>query len=103
MIDGAYFIDRDPKYFPCVLNYLRNGQLVIDSDISLQAIKYEARYFGLVNLEEELKERIGLEEDRGRLTCCTINKMLASRKTNSVQEALHAGVQFNVDKEMVVT
>ena len=64
MIDGAYFIDRDPKYFPYVLNYLRNGQLVIDSDISLQAIKYEARYYGLVNLEEELNKRTGLEEGK---------------------------------------
>ena len=64
MIDGAYFIDRDPKYFPYVLNYLRNGQLVIDSDISLEAIKYEASYFGLVNLEEELNKRIGLEEGK---------------------------------------
>ena len=58
IIDGAYFIDRDPRYFPYVLNYLRDGQLVIDSDISLEAIKNEARYFGLLNLEEELNERI---------------------------------------------
>ena len=64
MVDGAYFIDRDPRYFPYVLNYLRNGQLVTDSDISLEALKYEASYFGLVNLEEELNKRIGLKEDK---------------------------------------
>ena len=64
MVDGAYFIDRDPKYFPCVLNYLRNGQLVIDSDISLEAMRYEASYFGLVNLEKELNIRVGLEEGK---------------------------------------
>ena len=64
MVDGAYFIDRDPKYFPYVLNYLRNRHLVIDSDISLEAIKYEASYFGLVNLEEELNKRICREEGK---------------------------------------
>ena len=64
MIDGAYFIDRNPKYFPYVLDYLRNRQLVIDSDISLEAMKYEASYFGLVNLEDELTKRFGLEEGK---------------------------------------
>ena len=58
MIDGAYFIDRNPRYFPYVLDYLRDGELVTDSNVSLKAIKNEARYFGLFNLEEELKERI---------------------------------------------
>ena len=61
MIDGAYFIDSDPKYFRVVLNYLRRGQVLIDDDISLEALKYEASYFGLVNLEEELNKRLGLE------------------------------------------
>jgi len=62
MKDGAYFIDRDPKYFPYVLNYLRNGQILLDSDISLEAIKCEASYFGLVNLEEELNGRIDMKK-----------------------------------------
>ena len=64
MTDGAYFLDRNPRYFPYVLDYLRNGQLVLDSDISLKAIKYEASYFGLVNLEEELNKKIGLKEGK---------------------------------------
>ena len=64
MTDGAYFLDRNPRYFPYVLDYLRNGQLVLDSDISLKAIKYEASYLGLVNLEEELNKKIGLEEGK---------------------------------------
>ena len=54
MRDGAYFIDRDPNYFRIVLNYLRSGQLIIDSSISLEAIKLEASYFGLVGLEGNL-------------------------------------------------
>ena len=64
MIDGAYFLDRNAKYFPYVLDYLRRGKLLIDDDISLEALKYEASYFGLVNLEKELNKRIGLEEGK---------------------------------------
>ena len=61
MIDGANFLDSDPKYFRVVLNYLRCGKLLIDDDISLEELKYEASYFGLVNLEEELNKRLGME------------------------------------------
>lgn len=63
MRDGAYFIDRDPNYFRIVLNYLRSGQLIIDSSISLEAIKLEASYFGLVGLEEEVNDRLRDSEE----------------------------------------
>jgi len=72
-IDGAYFIDRDPTYFRIVLNYLRSGQLHVDSNIPLEAIKSEASYFGLVSLEKEIVEKIQENEENERLEDRTVN------------------------------
>jgi hypothetical protein len=32
--NGAYLIDRSPTYFEPILNYLRNGQLIFDSNVN---------------------------------------------------------------------
>ena len=102
MTDGAYFLDRNPRYFPYVLDYLRNGQLVLDSDISLKAIKYEASYFGLVNLEEELNKKICLEEGKCQRWIVESLSMLASRNKpyNEVLEAAQLIKPVKVCKEV---
>jgi hypothetical protein len=57
---GAYFIDRDPKAFAVVLNYLRTGKVYQDrSGISLEQLEDEADFFGLLgmlDLLESLRE-----------------------------------------------
>ena len=37
--EGAYLIDRNPKYFEPILNYLRTGRLIIDHNINVEGIK----------------------------------------------------------------
>lgn len=36
--NGAYLIDRSPTYFEPILNYLRNGQLIIDSTVNPEGL-----------------------------------------------------------------
>ena len=46
--DGAYFIDRSPKYFPYVIDYLRTGSLDMPTGLStgeLQCVKTEFDFY----------------------------------------------------------
>merc|ERR1712018_96333 len=45
--NGAFFIDRDPKYFNVVLNFLRTGEVEEDETIDPNFLLKEAQYYGL--------------------------------------------------------
>jgi hypothetical protein len=55
---GAYLIDRSPKYFEPLLNYLRTGNLIIDPNVNPEGVLEEARYFGLETLIPRLEQLI---------------------------------------------
>lgn len=55
---GAYLIDRSPTYFEPILNYLRNGQLIYDTNVNPEGILEEAKFFGVDSIVPMLEQAI---------------------------------------------
>ena len=54
--NGAFMIDRSPKYFEPILNYLRTGELNIDPNVNKENVIAEAKYFGIQSLVDKFEE-----------------------------------------------
>jgi len=50
---GAIFIDRDPKVFAAILNYLRTRDVELRS-VDVRALRHEAEYYGITPLVKRL-------------------------------------------------
>lgn len=68
---GAYLIDRDPRYFPPILNFLRCGRLIVDGNISEEGVLEEAEFYNLTNLVQVLKAKI-----RAHLNPVSVDRIL---------------------------
>ena len=71
MLQGRVFVDRDPKHFRLILNFLRDGTAALPSDpIELQEIKQEAEFFQVKDMQSNSKHEHAL---RGTLSCVSIS------------------------------
>ncbi|XP_015588379.1 BTB/POZ domain-containing protein KCTD3 isoform X2 [Cephus cinctus] len=62
--NGALFIDRDPKIFSVILNYLRTRDIDLKS-IDIRTLRHEAEYYGIT----PLVKRLMLCEDLSQSSC----------------------------------
>ncbi|XP_012226047.2 BTB/POZ domain-containing protein KCTD9 isoform X1 [Linepithema humile] len=94
--NGAYLIDRSPTYFEPLLNYLRHGEIILDSNVNTAGILAEAYFYGIEGairilttmLEKEKLQREGLVS----LTRKDVLKAIMSTPTNA--ELRFQGVDF---------
>ena len=56
--DGTFFIDRDGTHFRFILNYLRNGELILPEGATLlKELEAEAQFYQIQGLLDELKPK----------------------------------------------
>ena len=56
--DGSFFIDRDGTHFRFILNYLRNGELILPEGATfLKELEAEAKFYQLQGILDELKPK----------------------------------------------
>jgi hypothetical protein len=61
---GALFIDRDPKLFSIILNFLRTKELDVNG-VDISVLRHEAEFYGVL----PLAQRLSLCEDLDRSLC----------------------------------
>ena len=60
MRDGVYLIDRSPKNFEIILNYLRTREIPNMDQTQLEEVMIEARFYGIYSLIDELDHHLAL-------------------------------------------
>ena len=61
--DGSFFIDRDGTHFRFLVNYLRNGELILPEGATfLKELEAEAKFYQLQGILDELKPKEPFEE-----------------------------------------
>lgn len=61
--NGAYLIDRSSQYFEPIINYLRHGRLIYDTNLNIEGILEEARFFGIESLTSQLESQLDITQN----------------------------------------
>lgn len=81
-----FFYLRNGRYFEPILNYLRTGQILYESNLNVQAILEEATFFGIQEMIDKLQhiaEFSGKNEDSSPLSRRDVVKALIQTSCKS--------------------
>jgi len=105
--DGYYFIDRSPKYFESILNFLRTGEIDAPACLDLRFLLLEAEYYGIEGMAEKLRQELQsklayenhMREHCEQLNCiqqCCQNYLsqIAEFTAKQAEQPVHTGMQF---------
>ena len=97
--NNAILIDRSSRYFEVILDYMRNGKLIVDTNVSLEGVLEEARFFsidGLIYLiEKEMSDQNLKSLEKENTLLNTLTKALLSHEDS-------INVNFKLDRRHVI-
>ncbi|XP_020294862.1 BTB/POZ domain-containing protein KCTD9 [Pseudomyrmex gracilis] len=93
---GAYLIDRSPTYFEPLLNYLRHGQMILDSNVNIAGVLAEACFYGIEGAIRILTSMLEKEElqKEGLVSLTRKDVLKAIMSTPITAELRFQGVDF---------
>lgn len=68
--NGAFLIDRSPEYFEPILNYLRHGTVILDSNVNPKGVLAEATFYGIESMIPILQTMVEKMEDNSSNASC---------------------------------
>lgn len=97
---GAYLIDRDPRYFAPVLNYLRHGKLVLDG-LSEEGVLEEAEFYNVTHLIGLIKECITQRDHRPALDKKRVYRVLQCQE-NELTQVINLSSFCRCDSSIII-
>lgn len=86
---GAFLIDRDPRYFAPVLNYLRHGKLVLEAGLSEEGLLEEAEFYNIIHLIALAREAITRRDQRPGMDKKRVYRVLQCQENELTQVSPH--------------